>query len=108
MERQFSHSPTVAARLFTLAWVLALLAGCDRPGLVAPSFSVSRGDPANLVAAAVSHERVDLTWQDNSTNESGWEVHHSTTGPTGTFGLLTRYPWPDVTAAVLTALQAAT
>jgi hypothetical protein len=60
------------------------------------------------VATAASYERIDLTWQDNSTNESGWEVHHSTTGPTGTFSLFTQYPWPNVTAATFTGLQTAT
>jgi hypothetical protein len=30
-----------------------------------------------------------IRWQDNSTNESGFEVHHSATGPNGAFTIVT-------------------
>src|SRR5207249_10238837 len=40
-------------------------------------------------AAPVSKSRIDVSWRDNSTNETGFEVHRSTTGPSGAFILLT-------------------
>jgi hypothetical protein len=44
--------------------------------------------PSGATATAVSGTRVDVAWQDNSTSESGFELHRSTTGLYGTFGLL--------------------
>jgi hypothetical protein len=41
--------------------------------------------PSNHQAAAASHSLITLTWQDNSNNESGFEVYRSTNGATGTF-----------------------
>lgn len=49
-------------------------------GLVAPSLAV----PTNLVATAVSHAKIDLTWTDNSANEYAFEILRSTSA-TGTF-----------------------
>jgi hypothetical protein len=43
--------------------------------------------PSNAQATAYSTS-VSLGWQDNSTDETGFEVHRSTTGATGTFTLL--------------------
>ena len=45
--------------------------------------------PSSLTATAVSPGRVDLAWNDNSTNEAGFEVHRSTTGPSGAFTMWT-------------------
>ena len=87
----------------------ALLTACADRDPLAPSVSASRtGAPTNLTATAVSHEAINLAWQDNSTNESGWEVHRSTTGAAGTFTLFTQYPWPNVTSAGHSGLQAST
>jgi titin len=52
-----------------------------------PSFRTT-DTPSVTSATAVSHTQIDVTWQDNSSNESGFEVHRSTTGPSGTFSLL--------------------
>jgi titin len=41
---------------------------------------VSTGVPTNLTAAATSYSSISLAWADNSSNESGWEVHRSTAG----------------------------
>ena len=38
--------------------------------------------PSNLTAAAVSRSEIDLSWQDNSTNETGFELERSTDGVT--------------------------
>ncbi|MBA2557433.1 MAG: fibronectin type III domain-containing protein, partial [Chloroflexi bacterium] len=46
------------------------------------------GAPTNLSATAASSSRIDLRWQDNASNESGYEIWRSTSGPTGTFTLL--------------------
>ena len=45
--------------------------------------------PSNTTAVAVSESRTDVSWQDNSTNETGFEVYRSTTGENGTFSLRT-------------------
>ena len=44
--------------------------------------------PANPTATASSEIRIDLSWQDTSSNETGFEVRRSSTGPNGTFAVL--------------------
>lgn len=92
--------------------LLLLVAGCDSELPLAPSFDVSKGvaggAPTNLTASAASYHQIWLAWQDNSTNEDGWEVWRSTTGPTSTFTLFTVYPWPNITAGGNDLLQAST
>src|SRR5436309_12469408 len=44
--------------------------------------------PSGTNALAVSESRIDVSWGDNSTNETGFEVHRSTAGASGAFGLL--------------------
>jgi hypothetical protein len=44
--------------------------------------------PTNANAAAYSDSRIGVSWQDKSTNESGFELLRSRTGPYGTFSLL--------------------
>lgn len=68
--------------------------GCDRSQPVEP-FAVEAAStaaagpkvnaPSNTNLVAVSENRIDVNWQDNSTNETGFEVHRSTNGPFGTF-----------------------
>jgi hypothetical protein len=41
--------------------------------------------PSRTNAVAVSQSRIDVFWQDNSSNETGFEVHRSTNGPGGAF-----------------------
>jgi hypothetical protein len=36
--------------------------------------------PSNVFATAVSSSQLDVTWQDNSANESGFEVYAAMTG----------------------------
>ena len=45
--------------------------------------------PSSTNASAVSHDRIDVSWQDNSGNETGFELHRSTTGVNGAFTLRT-------------------
>jgi len=89
----------------------ALLGACDNPDPLAPSFAATRGAPAaptNLTATALSYQDISLVWQDNSTNESGWEVYRSLTGPTGTFTLFTVYSGQNITQGGNSGLQAST
>lgn len=81
--------------LIRVTCLAALLDGCqvDRP--LAPggdrlplmAGATSLGAPSNLTATVVSLDQVKLAWRDNSTGESGFEVHRSTTGQTGEFTL---------------------
>ena len=91
----------------------ALLGACEDPDPLAPSFAGSSAGstvaaPTNLTASAASYHQIWLAWQDNATNESGFEVYRSTTGPTGTFTLFTTYPWPNTTQGGNDGLQAST
>ena len=80
------------------ALLLSLISsGCDRQQPLAPSVEAAStagsGPSVNAAsstnAAPVSKSRIDVSWRDNSTNETGFEVHRSTTGPSGAFILLT-------------------
>jgi len=89
----------------------ALFSACDNGDPLAPSFAAAKGAPAaptNVTAQALSYQDITLAWQDNATNESGWEVYRSIAGPTGTFTLLTVYPWPNITQGGNSGLQAST
>ncbi|MBN2503293.1 MAG: fibronectin type III domain-containing protein, partial [Anaerolineales bacterium] len=44
--------------------------------------------PTDLAATAASHTQVDLTWTDNASDETGFEIERSTTGSGGPFTLL--------------------
>ena len=83
----------------SLAIVLAaaaLLVGCDSDQSLAPEFRASGNTgsgstpnpPSNAAASASAWNQVNVTWRDNSSNESGFEIHRSTTGPSGAFTLL--------------------
>ena len=77
-----------------LALVAAALLGCDGDQAFAPeSRSTTAGRPtvnapSGATAVAASWNQIDVAWQDNSSNESGFEVHRSTTGANGTFTVL--------------------
>jgi hypothetical protein len=83
------NRPVSTWLLVVPACLAAGLAGCDdgKLSLAAPSAAMVR-TPASLTASAVAPDQIDVTWQDNVPNESGFEVHRSTTGPAGTFTLL--------------------
>jgi len=46
--------------------------------------------PSDVNAVALSASGVGVSWLDHATNETGFEVHRSATGPNGTFDLLVR------------------
>ena len=55
--------------------------------------------PSHVAVAGSSESRVDVYWQDNSSNETGFEVHRSITGPNGPFMLLASTAAQGVTYA---------
>lgn len=55
--------------------------------------------PTNFTVEAVSHNRVDLTWTDNASNETGFEIERSTAGIGGPFASI------DTTAANATTFS---
>ena len=63
--------------------------------------------PSNTSALTVSDTRIDVGWQDNSTNETGFELQRSNSGPTGAFSLLSS-TGAGVVAASDTGLAPAT
>ena len=106
-----SHHGTSARRQATVKCTVAIagaaiafLAGCQDPGPMEPYFSVDPAGaaatarlraPSNVVAHAASSTQIDLSWQDNSGNETGFEIHRSTTGASGAFT-----PWSGTDANV--------
>jgi hypothetical protein len=73
-----------------------IFGGCDRPTPLAPGIEAATGGqpgptvnaPSNTSAVAVSWSQINVAWRDNSSNETGFEVHRSTTGPGGAFALV--------------------
>lgn len=82
----------LALRQYSLAGSLLLLSllACDQDQPLAPdeSLAVVPKPATGLGATAVSPSQIELAWQDGSPNETGFEVHRSTTGPNGAFALL--------------------
>jgi chitodextrinase len=54
--------------------------------------------PSNLVAAAASSSSINLTWTDNSVNETGFEIERSTSPTTG-------FAWIKTVGANVTSLS---
>lgn len=67
--------------------ISVLVAGCDDRPLLGPEFLARTAAGTSLTATAYLYSAINLAWQDNASNETGWEVHRSTTGPAGTFSL---------------------
>lgn len=55
----------------------------------APPFNVAPNAPTALTATAPNAFQVNLTWTDNSSTETGFQIERSTTGIGGTYTLLT-------------------
>lgn len=86
--------------LLVLLLSMSTFVGCDGSRGVEPVFLADGGlsaksaasavsAPSNAVAGGASGAQIELTWTDNSSNETGFEVHRSTDGPGGSFWLLT-------------------
>src|SRR5260370_16470941 len=81
-----------------LLWFV--FSGCDHKQPMAPPVEAAStagsgstpSAPSNTNAVAVSESRIDVSWQDNSSNETGFEVYLSATGPSGSFGPPTTLP----------------
>jgi hypothetical protein len=82
------------SQLFGLIGVLILAAGCGDPPLapVTDQTSLAQGGPEprapSDLNAVPSATQISLTWQDNSPNENGFEVHRSPQ-LNGTYSLVT-------------------
>jgi hypothetical protein len=73
----------------------ALLVGCTEqpvgPRTVPEDASAAKAAntqlaaPSNPAAVSSGQNQIDITWQDNSRDESRFEVHRSTSGPDGVF-----------------------
>ena len=83
--------------LFVLTLSATAILGCDS-GIVDPTVAADGGlaakgggsvltAPSNAAAVLASDARIDVSWEDNSANESGFEVHRSTDGAAGNFTL---------------------
>lgn len=68
---------------------------------------VPPAEPSNARAYTVSSSAIDVYWSDNSSSETGFEIHRSADGPAGTFALVGTHG-PDVTAARDAGLSAGT
>lgn len=77
-------------RLSLILPLVAAVIGCGGDEPVGPELSGRVAAAGGITATAVSHSRIDLAWQDNAGNESGWDVHRSTTGQAGAFTFLAR------------------
>lgn len=82
----------LTARAWSLATPVLLLSfiACDQSQLVEPTLPVAfrvTEAPSGTNAVAVSHTRIDVSWADNSTNETAFEVHRSITGLSGEYSL---------------------
>ena len=85
--------PRTARCLTTSVVLVVALAACDdpiTPALPVPGEAVAARTPGGLTApsgasaSAFSSTQIDITWQDNSQNESGFDVQRSP-DPSGTF-----------------------
>lgn len=86
------------AVVFLIGSAMALLlSSCDGNSLLEPravrssiqAVKVGTGTAAaSNTQALASSTSIEVTWQDDATDETRFEIHRSTTGPTGTFTLL--------------------
>lgn len=87
---------TGIARFLVVATALVALFSCDKKPPVAPTddepgpavSAAAFTTSYNLTATAASPTAITLAWQDNTTHESGFEIHRSTAGVGGPFSLI--------------------
>src|SRR2546425_10928594 len=103
----------LGVRQYALAGSLVLLSllACDRDPPLAPSTDASftaNTRPSGAGAAPVSGSQINVSWTDNTPNETGFEVHRSTTGPDGTYEALSPPTAANVTTYSDMGLTAST
>src|SRR2546425_6433783 len=103
----------LGVRQYALAGSLVLLpaVACDRSQPLAPSTDASftaNTRPSGAGAAPVSGSQINVSWTDNTPNETGFEVHRSTTGPDGTYEALSPPTAANVTTYSDMGLTAST
>src|SRR2546427_672054 len=76
------------AGVLLLAYLRLRITQPSKSSCAATSQPAALNAPSNTNAVAVSGSRIDVSWQDNSANETGFEVHRSAGGSNGTFTLL--------------------
>jgi hypothetical protein len=85
---------STTVRLVSLCLTSLVIAACDAGKHVAPnvddaflslSASPSLDAPSNLTSTTTSPYVITVSWQDNSKNETGFELQRSTTGSSGSF-----------------------
>ena len=89
-------------RRYHLAWLTLVLSfvACERNQLLEPvvEASATAGSgasvkaPSNISAIAGSFSQISLSWQDNSSNEDGFEVHRATPWPSSLYTLRDNLP----------------
>jgi len=89
-------------RRYHLAWLTLVLSfvACERNRLLEPvvEASATAGSgasvkaPSNISAIAGSFSQISLSWQDNSSNEDGFEVHRATPWPSSLYTLRAKLP----------------
>jgi hypothetical protein len=101
-----------------LGATLLAIPGCDSTQTLDPEVSGERVSearasagggltaPSNAVATPLSISQISLSWWDNSTGETGFEVHRSVNGATGTFALVAS-PGADLVAYIDNGLTVA-
>ena len=87
--------------------ILLMIAVLVSVTTISASAAVRVNAPSNTNAVAVSDSRIDVYWQDNSRNETGFEVHRSADGSDGAFTLVATTT-ADVTARGDTGLNPST
>lgn len=82
-------------RLLVVGWLAVLLPGCEDPlepevekALLETQAAPPRS-PTDPTSGPVSATQIQVYWPDIS-NETGWEIHRSTTGAGGAFSLLAK------------------
>jgi hypothetical protein len=83
---------TMRCRRWGMLLPLLFIAACDEDSPTGPALQPSfrtTETPSGIAASAVSASQIDVNWADRSSTESGFELHRSTSGPTGAFTLRT-------------------
>src|SRR5687767_14371024 len=101
------HKRLLRSSAFVLASVCIPGSATAYDMLSPPTVTVPPAAPTNVAAAPVSDRAIDVTWQDNTAGESGFEVHRSTGGPGGPFVWLATTP-PDAQLHTDAGLNAST